>query len=107
MDLHNLIQGSGPMWNSKRSVPKVCIQLQGRTVVYQKSMGYLPSPPNAEQEAAHSSSFQAKKCNPFMWQYGEGKGKGQSPLRGLWVQQKHSFTQHLLLYFTGLEISQL
>lgn len=66
MDLHNLIQGSGPMWNSKRSVPKVCIQLQGRTVVYQKSMGCLPSPPNAEQEAAHSSSFQAKKCNPFM-----------------------------------------
>lgn len=64
--LHNIIWGSSPMWNSKHAVPKVRIQLKGRTVVHQKSMGCRLSPPNAEQEAARSSSFQTKKCNPFM-----------------------------------------
>lgn len=75
MDLHNLIQGSGPMWNSKRSVPKVCIQLQGRTVAYQKSMGCLPSLQMLNRKLPTAVVFRLRNATPSCDNMERGKGK--------------------------------
>lgn len=92
MDLHNVIMGASPMWNSKHRVPKVHRQPKGMWCI-----PGLPFFPKADQEAVHNSSLQTKKCIPSCDDMGRGWGEVRA-LQEDYEYSRNSFTEHLLFY---------